>query len=102
MARKAQTAPPRRKAEPNVTTVPESRRDKFERLMTARMNRALNAIRLIGNLSTANYEWHENDLQVVRTAIADVTNSSLARFEKRPRGQPIEFTLPAGQREPAE
>lgn len=88
MARRSKKAPP------PVTEVPETRRDRFVRLMTARMQRALNSIRLIGNLASANYEWRTEDIEAVRAAIVETTETSLGRFAKHRRGEKIAFKLP--------
>lgn len=71
----------------------ETKRQKFERIVTARMNRVLNSIRLLGNLASPNYEWDQQEIQLIRTAIADQLNLAMSRFEKaRPRT--LEFRLP--------
>lgn len=80
---------------PEVTETEENRRDRFVRLMTARMQRALNSIRLLGNLASANYEWTPKDIEAVRTAITETTETALGRFTKHKRGEKVQFTLPA-------
>lgn len=77
-----------------VTLIPEDPRDKFERLVTSRMNRVLNSIRLIGNLANPSYDWTPADLQAIRTAIADELNKAMTRFEKHKRGEKPTFKVP--------
>ncbi len=45
---------------------PSSKRVKFAELASKRVNRATDAIRLVGNLSNrANYEWDETDAKLI-------------------------------------
>jgi len=67
------------------TTPPsdESRRDRFIRIATPRIERALNSIRLLGNLASANYEWGPEDVAKIRQSVTGVLDTTLARFEKQ-------------------
>jgi hypothetical protein len=61
----------------------EGRRDKFVRLGTRRVNRALTSIRLLGNLASSNYEWNEQDIAAMRLSIVSALDQSLSRFDRR-------------------
>lgn len=77
---------------PAPTPIEESARDRFLRIGTARMNRVLDHIRLLGNLSNANYEWTESDLRTIQDAIVTELGKSMARFAKV-RAEKTEFTF---------
>jgi hypothetical protein len=81
-----------RKSPPTVPAQkpPETKRERFLRIAEPRMNRALNSIRLLGNLATANYEWTGDDIAKIRTAVEDQLDTTLSRFEKRKK-QAVEF-----------
>lgn len=89
----------RNRRERAPTTVPEhpdeteSRREKFERIALARMNRALNSIRLLGNLASYNYDWTEADIARMKQSIAEVSNETFARFQRHKRGEKPTFTF---------
>lgn len=72
----------------------ENRRQRFERIMTARMNRVLNSIRLLGNLASPAYDYSEQDVAVVKQAIEEQLTKSMGRFERSRRGERTTFTLP--------
>lgn len=58
----------------------ETKRDKFIRLASARMNSALKQIRLIGNLSSKNnYEYTKADVK----KMVDALKGSVDEMEKR-------------------
>ena len=80
----------------------ETRRERFLRIAEPRVQRALTAIRLLGNLSTANYEWSQSDLLKIQQAIVDQLTISMGRFE-RTKSKTVEFSLtPADDFERAE
>lgn len=62
---------------------PETRREKFERIGTARMNRVLNSIRLIGNLANPTYDWTESDITKMRATIEATLTEVMIRFDRR-------------------
>jgi ACT domain-containing protein len=68
----------------------ESKRDRFLRIAEPRMNRALNSIRLLGNLATGNYEWTEDDISRIQQAVVDQLGITLSRFEKKKK-RVVEF-----------
>jgi len=58
-----------------------AKRDKFVNLAEARVSRAMQAIRVIGNLSNrSNYEYTEEDIRKIVKAIAAETEAMQARF----------------------
>lgn len=61
----------------------ETRREKFERICTRRMNDVLQKIRLLGNLSGQQYECNEGDTSVMRDAIEAAMVEAFARFAPR-------------------
>lgn len=63
----------------------ESRRDRFMRIGTKRVNAAIRQIQLLGNLCGPNYECDANDLSLMRDAIANELDMALARFSPRKR-----------------
>jgi len=70
-------------------------REKFVRLANKRVNTALKALQLIGNLSNrSNYEYTEDDVSKVLKALQDELNSCRRRFEtaSRTRGN-AQFSL---------
>lgn len=71
----------------------ETRRERFERIVTARMQRVLNSIRLLGNLAGSNYEYDLEEIQLIKTAISDQLSQSMARFEKA-KPKTVQFKLP--------
>lgn len=75
----------------------ESKRARFVTLAEGRMTKALNDIRLIGNLgTTALYEYTPADVSAMRTRLVEATNAAFAKFRTPQRrvARP-EFTLPA-------
>jgi uncharacterized protein YecE (DUF72 family) len=69
----------------------ETRRQRFLRIGQARMARVLNSIRLLGNLASPNYEYSDQDVTRMRQTIEETTEQTLARFNKRKRGEKVEF-----------
>lgn len=58
----------------------ESRREKFLRLGQQRMEKALKAVSLIGNLSGSGYEYNETDVKKMEDALADAVEGVMNRF----------------------
>lgn len=73
--------------------VDETKREKFERIALARMNRALNSVRLIGNLASYNYDWTENDIDKMRQSVNEVVEATFNRFQRHKRGEKPVFTF---------
>ena len=61
----------------------ETKRARFIRIGNARMQRALNSIRLLGNLANSNYDWAEDDIRAMQNAVIDQLNRTMNRFSKK-------------------
>lgn len=70
----------------------EDKRARFVRMALPRVNRAVNAIRLIGNLSGPVYKSTPQDLDQIKAALIEAIGEALDRFEK-PVREPRAFTL---------
>ena len=72
----------------------ESPRDRFVRLATTRVNKALKAIALIGNLSErSNYSYAPDDVAKIFAALERELRASKLRFQYRQRGKAERFDL---------
>lgn len=72
----------------------ETDRDKFVRLATKRVNNALKAIQLIGNLSNrGNYEYAERDVEKIFSALTAEVKSCRERFSTFGSKSKTGFTL---------
>lgn len=70
------------------------KRDKFIGLATARVNRAIKDIRLVGNLSNrSNYEYTEEDAKKIVRALQRELETLKARFSDIGGGSESEFRL---------
>lgn len=58
----------------------ETPRERFRRIGEPRVRNALNAIRLLGNLSSPRYEWHEDDIQKLRVRLNEQIEMVLGKF----------------------
>lgn len=63
----------------------ETKEARFVRLATMRMDKALKAIRLIGNLSGAGYAYNEAQVTAMGAALVAASDETFARF--RPGGK---------------
>lgn len=61
----------------------ETKRDKFVRLCEHRMNKAVRAIELLGNLTAPHYAWTPEDEERMHSALMDAIERTFARFEAR-------------------
>lgn len=66
----------------------ETKRDRFLRIGNARMQRALNGIRLLGNLANSNYEWTEEDVRAMQNSVIDTLTRTVNRFSKKSAEKP--------------
>jgi hypothetical protein len=70
-------------------------REKFLRLATKRVNSALKAIQLIGNLSNrSNYDYADEEVQKIFKALQDELNTARKKFQlaqKRQAGSLFSF-----------
>lgn len=59
----------------------ESRKQRFERLATRRVNRILNYLRLLGNLSNrSSYDYTESEIRKIFSAIEHSTKNAKSKF----------------------
>lgn len=61
----------------------ETRNQKFKRLAEKRTNRIIHDLRLLGNLSGANYEWDKKDVNKIFKEIGSTAEMANLRFNKR-------------------
>ena len=70
------------------------RREKFVQLAESRVNRALNDIRLIGNLSNrANYEFNDEDVAKITLTLKRAIKEMNARFKVKEEEPEEDFKL---------
>lgn len=70
---------------PLAPLVVETSRDRFLRLGRRRLNRAVEAIRLIGNLSSPAYDWDNKDVEHIERILTTATKDALSHFSGRKR-----------------
>jgi hypothetical protein len=59
----------------------ETRHQRFERLATKRVNRILNDLRLLGNLSNrSSYDYTDSEIQKIFSAIDSASKHSKSKF----------------------
>jgi hypothetical protein len=69
-------------------------RKKFVSLAEKRVTRALNDIRLIGNLSNrSNYRYTDEDARKICKVLRDAVDDVRARFERRGEDKSVSFKL---------
>lgn len=73
----------------------ESARDRFIRIGSKRMKNLLRELRLIGNLSSANYEVSPRDIQVMQRTVVHAVDDTFSRFAKQP-SRKLEDTFALG------
>ena len=62
-----------------------AKRDNFVRLAEARVTRAIDAMRVIGNLSNrSNYEYNEEDVKTIINTLQNELTALKAQFKTRP------------------
>ena len=81
----------RKPRDPNAK--PVSKREKFIRLGSARMTKALKAISQLGNLSGSGYEYTEDDVKKMREAIASTLTVVFSRLGKKDGDKPSGFSF---------
>lgn len=71
-----------------------TRRANFIRLAEARVNKAMKAIRIIGNLSNkGNYEYNDEDIKAIVNALQKEINDMKAKFKNEGTVSEMEFRL---------
>jgi hypothetical protein len=58
------------------------------------MNKALTTIRLLGNLSSPNYEWSSRDVRAFSDTLQFAVNETLLKFQQRQKSPPLKFKFP--------
>ena len=72
----------------------ETKREKFVRLAENRTNKILNMIQLLGNLSSpGTYEYSQQDVEKIFSAIENATKEAKKRFNKVEAKNTTRFTL---------
>jgi hypothetical protein len=71
-----------------------TKREKFVNLAEKRVNKALNDLRLIGNLANrASYEFDENDVKKIFRALQKELDNAKGRFSENGGSAGMEFRL---------
>lgn len=71
----------------------ETKADKFRRLGKARLETALNKIRLIGNLAGPGYEYTEDQLKTINDHLTTAVGDTIARFQPKSKAAKVEISL---------
>ena len=75
--------------------VNREKRNRFVRLAENRVSRAINSIRLIGNLSNkSNYSYTDADVRAIISAIQSEINNLKGQFNKKDSKSSDQFRLP--------
>lgn len=82
MATKKQAATPRKKRTPSAPA-DETKAAKFIRLGEARVNKAVKAIEVIGNLSGGSYEYTAAQVAVIRESLNSAVSDTMDRFQPK-------------------
>lgn len=68
----------------------ETKADRFKRLGSHRIGRALKAIQRVGNLASANYEYTPEQVQKLSDALTTELKLTLAKFHPKVAGEKVE------------
>lgn len=71
----------------------ETKAEKFKRMATGRVQRALKTISLIGNLSGNDYEYTPDQVEKIIGALRDAVAGVEARFKKTGKASGAGFSL---------
>jgi ABC-type sulfate transport system substrate-binding protein len=72
----------------------ESNRERFVRLVNARVNRAIKDIRLVGNLSNrAHYDFNEQDVKKILKTFEEEVRNLRGRFDTSPDARGSDFSI---------
>ncbi len=71
----------------------ESKHDKFKRLASQRVRNAIKKIELIGNLSSAGYEYAPEEIEKIFATLQQTLDSSKSRFSKTKEEETGKFEL---------
>lgn len=77
-----------------MSDMSESSRDKFVRLAESRVNSAIKAIRLLGNLSNrSNYSYNDDDIEQIFSTLNSELRMSRQRFKRIQSESVSKFSL---------
>lgn len=77
-----------------VVNMSQQKRDKFVRLAEARVSKAMQAIRLVGNLNNRSaYDYSEDDLKKIVKALTSEVDAMATRFRQTEGRSRPEFKL---------
>lgn len=66
----------------------ETKRERFQRIATNRTNRIIDQLRLLGNCSNrSNYEYTDEEVKKIFTAIEAEVKAQKARYATQPSGE---------------
>lgn len=69
-----------------LETMDETRRQRFKRLATRRVNKVLNQLRILGNLANKSYyDYNENDINKMFRVIDAQLKAAKGKFQTRPK-----------------
>jgi len=71
----------------------ESKHDKFKRLATLRVTNAIKKIEIIGNLSSAGYEYNPEEIEKIFMSLQQTLDSTKSRFSKSKKEETGKFEL---------
>ena len=71
----------------------ETKHDKFKRLAAQRVTNALKKIELVGNLSSPGYEYTQEEVDKIFSALQQTLDNTKARFSKTKKEEKDEFKL---------
>ncbi len=75
-----------------TTAVTSDKKERFEKIATARTNKILNDLRLLGNCSNrASYEYTQDEVNQMFRAIREAVSEAEAKFTKK--GSKSEFNF---------
>jgi len=80
---------------PRKETAPkdETKADKFSRLASKRVTKAVKAISNIGNLSGGGYEYNAGQVETIRKYITDATAAAMERFASKGKAAVSEIKI---------
>lgn len=72
-----------------MSTETETKEDKFTRLANMRVNKAIKSVSLIGNLSSGQYGYTDDDVQKIEAALFNCVEQTMAQFNKAKIAKPM-------------
>lgn len=71
----------------------ESKAARFKRLGEPRIKKAINSIRLVGNLSGGGYEYTPEQIDHIESLLASAVKETMAKFKSGPSKRDVQVTL---------